>query len=117
METSIRWKKSISPYAQPILSCLPPNSQPINKLQTYKTTKSFVKGTEEDFKTNGNGTAYTNVSIIEETEQDRQTLNNRFYEIKEGEALERNERGEIIRRTPLKYPRAYAKIKEKPINV
>lgn len=71
--------------------------------QTYKTTQSFVKGTEEDFKTNGNGTAYTNVSIIEETEQDRQTLNNRFYEIKEGEALERNEKGEIIRRTPLKY--------------
>ncbi len=55
--------------------------------QTYKTTKSFVQGSAEDFKTNGNGKAYTNVSIADETETARQNLNNRFYEIKEGEAI------------------------------
>ena len=55
--------------------------------QTYKTTKSFAQGTEENYKTNGNGTNYANVSIIEETAEERQNLNNRFYEIKEGEAI------------------------------
>ena len=66
--------------------------------QTYKTTKSFMRGSEEDYKTNGNGKAYTNVSIVDEREVDRQELNNRFYEIKEGEAIGTN--GE---RTSLSY--------------
>lgn len=55
--------------------------------QTYQTTKSFAKGSNEDYKTNGNGKEYGNVSIIDETETARQTLNNKYYEIKEGEAI------------------------------
>ncbi len=55
--------------------------------QTYKTTKSFVNGTVEDYRENGNGKAYANVSIVDETETARNNLNNKFYEIKEGEAI------------------------------
>ena len=66
--------------------------------QTYKTTKSFAQGNVEDYKTNGNGKAYANVSIVDETETAREQLNNRFYEIKEGEAI-----GTSGQRTSLTY--------------
>lgn len=56
--------------------------------QTYKTTKSFAQGSVEEYKSNGN--RYGNISIVEETETARQELNNRFYEIKEGEAIGTN---------------------------
>lgn len=66
--------------------------------QTYKTTKSFVNGTVEDYRKNGNGKAYSNVSIVDETETARDNLNNKFYEIKEGEAI-----GKDGKRTRLAY--------------
>lgn len=49
--------------------------------QTYQATKSFAKGNNEDYKTNGNGSQYGNVSIIDEKEEVRQELNDRYYEI------------------------------------
>lgn len=55
--------------------------------QTYKTTKSFVKGNVENYRENGNGTYYSNVSIVEETNTERQNFNNKFYEIKENQAI------------------------------
>ena len=58
--------------------------------QTYRTTKSFVKGTVENYRENGNGKAYNDISIVDETDSARQTLNNKFYEIKENEAIGTN---------------------------
>lgn len=55
--------------------------------QTYKTTKSFINGSADDYKQNANGKVYTNVSIVDETDTARTNLNNKFYEIKEGEAI------------------------------
>lgn len=55
--------------------------------QTYKTTKSFVKGNIENYRENGNGTYYANVSIVDETNTARENFNNRFYEIKENQAI------------------------------
>ena len=49
--------------------------------QTYQASKSFAKGNNEDYKTNGNGSQYGNVSVIDEKEEVRQELNDRYYEI------------------------------------
>lgn len=56
--------------------------------QTYKTTKSFAKGSKQDYITDKVQDKYEDISILDETETVRQELNNRFNIITEKGAIE-----------------------------
>ena len=49
--------------------------------QTYRTTKFLINGNVTDYKNNPDDEKYINNSKAEETKENRQNLNNRYYEI------------------------------------
>ena len=48
---------------------------------TYTTTQPFASGSVEEYKNNPDDTKYVKDSKTEETQEDRQNFNNKFYEI------------------------------------
>ena len=59
---------------------------------TYTSTKPFASGSVDDYKNNPDDTKYVKDSKAEETQADRQSFNNKFYEIS-GDSSTPNEDG------------------------